>query len=210
VAATPTPGLRERKKAQTRADIAATAARLFAEHRFSAVTMVEIARAADVAEQTVYNYFPTKEALVFDRADELQQALLTLVADRDPGTDLIDAYAGWLQASVLGASARRAARHAGGMPQLVATDVGLRRHLLAHADQMASALADRLLAREQVDAVTVRTLTDALLGVFVRTVDRLGAAESPAHLDALETDTHRALDTLRPAVAALNHTEPSS
>jgi AcrR family transcriptional regulator len=210
MAATPTPGLRERKKAQTRAGVAAAAARLFAEHGFHPVTMVEIARAAEVSEQTVYNYFPTKEALVFDRADELQQALLELVADRDPGTDLLDAYAGWLRATILGSSARRATRHAGGMPRLVATDTGLRRHLLDYTDRMASTLADRITAHEGVDPVTARTLTDALLQVFVRAVDRLGLLKTEAQLDALQADTHQALDTLRPAFAALHRAQPSS
>jgi hypothetical protein len=96
------------------------------------------------------------------------------------------------------------------MPRLVATDTGLRRHLLAHADQMASALADRLVAREQIDPVAVRTSTDALLGVFVRIVDRLGHVETEAHLDALQADIHQALDTLRPAFTAPTHAQPSS
>ena len=40
---------------------------LFLERGFDAVTVAEVARAADVAEKTVYNYFPTKEDLVYDR-----------------------------------------------------------------------------------------------------------------------------------------------
>lgn len=203
MAAPPGAGLRGRKKAQIRATIAAGAASLFARAGFRAVTVIEIARAADVSEQTVYNYFPTKESLVFDRVDELQQALLELVADRDPETDLLDAYARWLRASVLGTSARRSVRLAGGMPRLVATDAGLRRHLLDHADRMAAALAERLAAREQADPVVARTLTDALLQVYLRAVDNLGVIETEAQLDTLEADTQRALDTLRPAFTAL-------
>lgn len=55
------PGLRERKKRQTRELIAAVAHRLFGERGFDAVTVAEVARAADVSEGTVYNHFPTKE-----------------------------------------------------------------------------------------------------------------------------------------------------
>ena len=57
-------GLRERKKQQTRQLLAETARRLFAERGFENVSIVEIARAADVSEATVFNYFPTKEDLV--------------------------------------------------------------------------------------------------------------------------------------------------
>lgn len=201
--ATPRAGLRERKKARTRATIAAAAARLFGGAGFHAVTMVEVAQAADVSEQTVYNYFPTKESLVFDRVDELRHRLLATVADRDADTDLLDAYTHWLRDATFGATARRATHNPGGMPRLVAADPGLRRHLLDHADQMATILADRLADREHIDPVTARTLTDALLHVFVRTIDRLGVA-AETRLDALETDTLRALSTLRPALTAVN------
>ena len=54
-------GRRERKKQQMREHIAETARRLFGERGFEGITVAEVAREADVAEQTVYNYFPTKE-----------------------------------------------------------------------------------------------------------------------------------------------------
>jgi AcrR family transcriptional regulator len=57
---------RARKKAQTREAIRDVARRLFAERGFESVTIADIARAADVAVQTVFNHFPTKEDLFFD------------------------------------------------------------------------------------------------------------------------------------------------
>jgi AcrR family transcriptional regulator len=57
---------RARKKAQTRAEVRRCAQRLFAEQGFEAVTIADIADAADVAVQTVFNHFPTKEELFFD------------------------------------------------------------------------------------------------------------------------------------------------
>lgn len=80
------PGLRERKKAETRQRIADVAAHLFAERGFDAVAMVDVARAADVSEQTVYNYFPTKPDLALDRAEAIRQRLHDLVAHRPAGT----------------------------------------------------------------------------------------------------------------------------
>ena len=57
---------RARKKAQTRELIRTVAQRLFAERGFDAVTIADIAREADVAVQTVFNHFATKEELFFD------------------------------------------------------------------------------------------------------------------------------------------------
>jgi AcrR family transcriptional regulator len=71
-------GLRARKKRAAREAIAATARRLFAERGFDAVTVAEIAAAADVSEKTVFNHFPTKEDLAFAGRE---QGLMQLVAD---------------------------------------------------------------------------------------------------------------------------------
>jgi AcrR family transcriptional regulator len=79
-------GLRERKKAETRQRIADVAANLFATQGFDAVAMTDVARAADVSEQTVYNYFPAKHDLALDRADAIRQRLHDLVVDRPAGT----------------------------------------------------------------------------------------------------------------------------
>jgi AcrR family transcriptional regulator len=85
-------GLRARKKRAAREAIAATARRLFAERGFDAVTVAEIAAAADVSEKTVFNHFPTKEDLAFAGRE---QGLMQLVADireRTPGTPVLDVF----------------------------------------------------------------------------------------------------------------------
>jgi AcrR family transcriptional regulator len=86
------PGLRERKKQQTRRAIAEAAKRLFLERGFEQVSVAEVARAADVSEQTVFNYFPTKEDLVFERMDTFEQALLTAVRERPEGETALRAF----------------------------------------------------------------------------------------------------------------------
>ncbi|MGG7508498.1 TetR/AcrR family transcriptional regulator [Plantibacter sp. YIM 135249] len=79
-------GLRDRKKAQTRHRLADVAARLFAEHGYDAVSVVDVARAADVSDQTVYNYFTAKQDLVLDRADEIRELYGRVVHERAAGS----------------------------------------------------------------------------------------------------------------------------
>jgi AcrR family transcriptional regulator len=90
------PGLRERKKQQTRQLIADTARRLFAERGFEAVTVVEVARAADVSEATVFNYFPTKEDLFYSRLEAFEEELLAAIRERKPGTSVVAAFRDFL------------------------------------------------------------------------------------------------------------------
>ena len=65
-------GLRERKKAKTRAEIQRQALRLFRERGYEATTVGRIAEAAEVSESTFFRYFPTKEDVVlWDEFDPL-------------------------------------------------------------------------------------------------------------------------------------------
>src|SRR3954454_6135390 len=99
-------GLRERKKERTRQLIAETARRLFAERGFEQVTVAEIAREAEVAPATVFNYFPTKEDLFYHRLEAFEEELLGAIRDRGPGASILDAFADWL----FGSSGMLAAR----------------------------------------------------------------------------------------------------
>jgi len=85
-------GLRERKKQQTRQVIAETALRLFNDRGFDAVTVAQVAKAADVSEATVFNYFPTKESLFFSQMQTFEEALIQAVRGRRGGESVLAAF----------------------------------------------------------------------------------------------------------------------
>jgi AcrR family transcriptional regulator len=160
-------GLRERKKRDTEARIAAVAADLFAARGFEAVAVVDVARIADVSEQTVYNHFPTKEDLVFDRAAEIEDALFAAIVDAAGGVahDLVEHT-----------SAIPLERSRGGMPRLRASSPTLSRAALERtrrqADRLAAVLVDR--GEPEGDAAI---LAWALAGVLQLLIEELGAAQ---------------------------------
>ncbi|MEU0938363.1 TetR family transcriptional regulator [Embleya sp. NPDC005971] len=81
----PAEGLRERKKRRTRTHISDVATGLFLERGFDAVTVAQIADAAEVSVNTVYNYFPAKEDLFFDRESEVVDRAARIVRERAVG-----------------------------------------------------------------------------------------------------------------------------
>ena len=85
------PGLRERRKQETRQTISDIATHMFVEHGFDEVTIAQVADAAGVAKMTVTNYFPRKEDLVFDRAEAVVRHLADVIAARAPGESMLAA-----------------------------------------------------------------------------------------------------------------------
>lgn len=85
------PTRRERKKAATRQSIADAALRLFIEHGYDAVSVRDVAEAADVSTTTLFKHFPGKEALVFDRDTDREAEIVAAVQDRREGEDVLDA-----------------------------------------------------------------------------------------------------------------------
>lgn len=78
----PRVGLRERKKAKTRAAIQHEALRLFRAQGYEATTIEQIADAAEVSPSTFFRYFPTKEAVVL--TDDLDPLILEAIRTQPP------------------------------------------------------------------------------------------------------------------------------
>ncbi|WP_371527134.1 TetR/AcrR family transcriptional regulator [Streptomyces sp. NBC_01283] len=97
-------GLRERKKRQTKQRISDIATGLFLEHGFVTVTVADVAEAADVSVNTVYNYFPAKEDLFLDRGEAVVDRLSGYVRGRRAGESAAAAVLRQLRADVEGVS----------------------------------------------------------------------------------------------------------
>jgi AcrR family transcriptional regulator len=93
-------GRRERKKAATRQALSDAAMALFVARGFDSVTVREVADAADVSTTTLMKHFPTKEALVFDRDDEIERALVAAVANTSSKLSALDALRDYMRARV--------------------------------------------------------------------------------------------------------------
>jgi AcrR family transcriptional regulator len=85
------PGLRERKRLATWRAIRAAALRLFAQRGYDAVSGDEIADRAGVSRSTFFNYFGSKEAVVFDQDPEEQGTWRTLMTSRPDDEPVWDA-----------------------------------------------------------------------------------------------------------------------
>ena len=143
-------GLRERKKQQTRQLLADTARRLFADRGFENVSVAEIARAADVSEATVFNYFPTKEDLVYIGLEAFEAELLRAVRDRPSGEAVLDAFGRFILAprGLFATRDERAARDLIAVTRMIAASPAL----VAREEQIFTRYT-RALARRIADEV---------------------------------------------------------
>jgi AcrR family transcriptional regulator len=160
------PGLRDVKKARTRRLIADTAARLFAERGYEQVTVREIARAAEVAEQTLYNYFPTKEQLVTDREQQIQQRLSDLIRSRPAGTSPAGAIRDFVLQTVSAIRDMPPENARGTFGYLAAISPAVNRLALELTDRQAIALAAAISETTSIAPEIARLQGIALAGVF--------------------------------------------
>jgi AcrR family transcriptional regulator len=158
--------LRERKKARTRRLIADVAARLFAEHGYEQVAVSDIARDAEVAEQTVYNYFPTKEQLVTDRDQQISDQMVHLIKTRAPGMSAAAAVRDFVLASVDAFPRISPEMWRGELGYLAAISPTIHRLSLEMADRQADAIAAAIRDTTPIAAEVAKLQGIALAGVF--------------------------------------------
>ena len=170
----PSTGLRERKKARTRRLIADTAARLFAERGYEHVAVTDVAREAEVAEQTVYNYFRTKEQLVTDREQQVQDRLCDLIRSRPPAVTPAAAIRDFVLESVAGIRRIPPELWRGELGYLAAISPAVHRLALELIDRQATALASAISDTTAVPPEVARLQGIAIAGVFQIIISEAG------------------------------------
>jgi len=168
-------GLRERKKQQTRELLAETARRLFTERGFERVSVAEIARAADVSEKTVFNYFPTKEDLVYWRLESFEDELLETIRSREAGESVLDAFGRFVRQprGMLGQYDRKAREQLAALTRMIVASPSLiareQQIFEGYTASLAALIADETGAGP--DDVEPWVAANAMMGVHRRLID---------------------------------------
>jgi AcrR family transcriptional regulator len=209
-----TEGLRERKKRQTRETIAQAAMALFVRHGFDAVTVADVARAADVSEKTVFNYFAAKEDLVLHGGEERRAALIQAIRTRPDGVSIVEPFRAATMEFV-DRLEHDPVESIVAVPRLVAGSRSLRDRLFLGWEEEAARLAP-VIAEETgapdgdlVPAVVARTLAWAHRLVFRAAFTRLIAGEDQRAVAAdLRDQARRAYETLEQGLAGYGVQRP--
>jgi AcrR family transcriptional regulator len=160
----PRPGLRERKKARTRAAIREHAFRLFREKGYDDTTVEQIAEAAEVSPSTFFRYFPTKEDVVLQ--DDMDLLWLEAVQQQPPELSPVAA----LRAGVSAAFARMGEEDWAQMREIseLATAIpAIRARMLTELARTIQLLAEAVAERSGRDPsdFAVRALAGAVVGM---------------------------------------------
>jgi len=162
-------GLRARKKEQTRLVIAEAARRLFAERGFETVTVAEVARAADVSEGTVFNYFPTKEDLFYSGMESFEASLVEAVRDRPVGESVLEAFERFVVDQSRGLAERAEVIEAA--VQMVNSSPRLRAREREVVARYTDSLAQLLAEETSSDGIEPVVVANALMGAQRALVD---------------------------------------
>jgi AcrR family transcriptional regulator len=169
----PSVGLRERKKARTRAEIQAHALRLFHQQGYDATTVAQIIEEAEVSESTFFRYFPTKaDVVLFDGMDAL-----IVRAFRDQPHELGEIHA--LRVAVQTVFNRLSAQEAVDQRERMVLIFSVRELRATLLEQLVSTmeLLRQVLAERtgrQPDDLSLRTLAGAVMGVAMAVMVALG------------------------------------
>lgn len=176
-------GLRERKKARTRAAIQSNAMRLFREKGYEATTIEQIIEAAEVSETTFFRYFPAKEDLVL--RDEYDPVITQMYQDQPPDMSPVQAMRATFAAMLGGMTAEQRAEQKERVALCLSVPA-LRAAMLDQLSRNMQLLADAIGARagRSPDEFIVRSIAGAFLGVMMAVLAEM--AQNPeADLGAL-------------------------
>jgi AcrR family transcriptional regulator len=199
------PTLRERKKQETRQAISQAAFEMFAEHGFDAVTVAGVARRANVSEATVFNYFPTKEDLIYSGLEEYETALIQAIRDRPSGQSITDAFRAFLLGSQgsLGTAEPRARHKLAAVARIIANSPALLAREMLIYDRYARTLAGLIAEQRSVhpDDLEPWVVANAIIGVhrgLVEYVRRklLAGKGGPGLTRQVRAQAHKALAVL--------------
>jgi AcrR family transcriptional regulator len=212
-------GLRDRKKRELRQRISDVATAMFVERGFDNVRVAEIAAAVDVSEKTIFNYFPTKESLVFDR-EELQTArMVDAVRDPTPGQSLVQSIVRMLEDDVQEVFRLWRHEHDAGtalsgvrqFAEMIEDSPGLTAGMFGMQERMTMAVAEVLAERVGIDpddpepqaaAVIVLSLWRAQFRAMVRHAD--ATVDLDAARDRVIADVRRAAAVAEGGLAAFD------
>jgi AcrR family transcriptional regulator len=201
-------GLRERKKRLMRRQLSDTAARMFLERGFDAVRVADVAEECGVSEKTVFNYFPTKEALLLDRLETTSEALAEHLAspDRTPLEATVGILADELASTATaftGEDMEAAIADYRRFGEMIASTPALRTHSSAMVDRFVVVAADALARRGGgvPDDPELLIAAAALVGLWRVQFNSLrthlvGTADLDAVHDAVTADVTRAAQLL--------------
>jgi AcrR family transcriptional regulator len=202
-----TEGLRERKKRETREAITRAAWKLFARRGFDAVTVADIARAANVSEKTVFNYFTTKEDLVFGAGMQRTAALIEAVRARPPEASVVEPFRRWTM-DYLDRVEHDPVDSLTAIPRLVMRSDQLRARLFVGWEQEAALLGPVIAEQvgesddSLVPMVVARTLAWTHRVIFRAAFTRLMEGEDQSQVAAdLREEARRAYDLLEEGLA---------
>ena len=159
-------GLRERKKAKTRAAIRDHAIRLFEEQGYAATTVEQIAEAAEVSPSTFFRYFPTKEDVIL--TDDYDPLIVAAIKAQPPQVTPVRALLNAMSSVFLNltpeewASEQRRQAIYQTVPELRARVMN---QTVSAIDILAAALAGR--DGKPADDVTYRVIAGAMIGVVL-------------------------------------------